>query len=102
MRKAVWLVFILLAACALELVGVIEFPEQARPLLPPSTAVFLPPPLLAPKPSKTVRWLDQNWSEADRFWSHHASQGTATFPIPYDWFMALEQPGLSLFPRRAC
>lgn len=97
MRKAVWLVFILLAACALGLVGVIEFPEQARPLLPPSTAVLLPPPLPALRPSKTVRWLDQNWSETDRFWSHHASQGTATLPIPYDWFMALEQPGLSIF-----
>ena len=42
-------------------------------------------------------WLDQNWSTEDRHWFHHASQGTATFPVPYDWFMALEQPGLHLF-----
>ncbi|WP_294533886.1 di-heme-cytochrome C peroxidase [uncultured Rhodoblastus sp.] len=74
----------------------IEFPEKARPLLPASVAVLLPPPLPASNPPKTVRWLDQNWSEADRFWSHHASQGTATLPISYDWFLALEQPGLSL------
>ncbi|HEX8625148.1 MAG TPA: di-heme-cytochrome C peroxidase [Allosphingosinicella sp.] len=37
-------------------------------------------------------WLDQNWSEEDRAGYHHASQGTATIPIPYAWFMALEQP----------
>src|SRR3712207_3629972 len=37
-------------------------------------------------------WLDQNWSARDRAWYHHAGQGTATVPIPYEWFMALEQP----------
>ena len=41
-----------------------------------------------------LKFLDQNWKsgwavgEAD--WYHHASQGTMI--IPYDWFMALEQP----------
>ena len=35
----------------------------------------------------------------DRHWFHHASQGTATFPVPYAWFVALEQPGLHLFTR---
>ena len=44
-----------------------------------------------PKPSK-VTWLEQNWSAEDRFWFHHAAQGTTTFPIPYEWFVALEQP----------
>ncbi len=97
MRRAVWLVPILLAAGALGCVGVVEFPEKARPLLPAEAAVLLPPPLPALRRPDAVRWLDQNWSEADRFWTHHASQGTATLPIPYDWFMALEQPGLSLF-----
>jgi mono/diheme cytochrome c family protein len=37
-------------------------------------------------------WLDQNWSDSDRADYHHASQGTATIPVPYSWFMALEQP----------
>ena len=43
--------------------------------------------------------LDQNWTTEDRHWFHHASQGTATFQVPYDWFVALEQPGLRLFSR---
>ncbi|MGI9435793.1 MAG: di-heme-cytochrome C peroxidase [Geminicoccaceae bacterium] len=45
-------------------------------------------------PPDDVVWLDQNWSDQERHWFHHASQGTSTLPIPYDWFMALEQPGL--------
>ena len=31
-----------------------------------------------------------------RDWFHHADQGTQTFGIPYEWFIALEQPSLSL------
>lgn len=42
-------------------------------------------------------WLEQNWSEQQRQWFHHTSQGTATIPLPYEWFAALEQPGLNLF-----
>ncbi len=97
MRKAALIILLVPAACALALAGAIEFPEKARPLLPASTAILLPPPLPAAAPPKKAYWLDQNWSDADRFWTHHASQGTATLPIPYDWFMALEQPGLSLW-----
>src|SRR5579862_5812918 len=41
-------------------------------------------------------WLDQNWTAAQRNWFHHADQGTQTFGIPYEWFVALEQPALSL------
>lgn len=37
-------------------------------------------------------WLDQNWSGRQRAWYHHAGQGTSTIPVPYSWFMALEQP----------
>ena len=48
-------------------------------------------------PITEARWLDQNWSDDERFWFHHASQGTSTLPVPYDWFVALEQPNLSLF-----
>ena len=48
-------------------------------------------------PVKEVRWLDQNWSAGERFWFHHATQGTSTLPVRYDWFVALEQPQLWLF-----
>jgi hypothetical protein len=48
-------------------------------------------------PIRKAVWLDQNWSpeQSDRY--HHGNQGTQTFNIPYDWFVALEQPRLSLF-----
>ncbi len=42
-------------------------------------------------------WLDQNWSPQQTQWYSHASQGTATFKLPYAWLIALEQPRLSLF-----
>ena len=48
-----------------------------------------------PSIEKTV-WLDQDWTEAQRNWFHHADQGTQTFGIPFEWFLALEQPALSL------
>lgn len=44
-----------------------------------------------------VRWLDQNWTADERYWFHHTTQGTATFPVPYEWFVSLEQPTLWLF-----
>ena len=55
-----------------------------------------------PVPNKTV-WLDQNVSKDGKdglSWFYHADQGTRTFGIPYEWFMALEQPTISwlLFP----
>jgi mono/diheme cytochrome c family protein len=47
-------------------------------------------------PVTNAVWLDQNWSAEQRAWFHHADQGTQTFGIPYEWFIALEQPSLSL------
>src|SRR5882762_9776397 len=44
---------------------------------------------------KTV-WLDQGVSKDKLGWFYHADQGTRTFGIPYEWFMALEQPVISL------
>lgn len=38
---------------------------------------------------------DQGWTDDQRVHFHHTSQGTRL--VPYDWFMALEQPCLSLF-----
>jgi hypothetical protein len=80
------------------LVIVAEFPNQLGTIVPP-LAQFLPPPLPTLSPIKEAHWLDQNWSTEDRHWFHHASQGTATFPVPYTWFMALEQPGIHLITR---
>jgi hypothetical protein len=47
-------------------------------------------------PIQNVVWLDQNWTVEQRNWFHHIDQGTQTFGIPYEWFIALEQPTLSL------
>lgn len=41
---------------------------------------------------KQREFLGQGWSADESTWFHHASQGTMTLPIPYRWFMALEQP----------
>lgn len=58
---------------------------------------LLPPDLPARPPVTKSVWLDQNWSNEARFWFHHASQGTSTIPVPFDWFVALEQPVIHLF-----
>ena len=49
-----------------------------------------------PTPQKVVS-LPQNWTPAQAEWFHHVSQGTATLPVPFEWFMALEEPSISLF-----
>lgn len=56
-------------------------------------------PATLPEVTKIDRahWLNQNWSDSDRYWFHHATQGTATFPVSYEWFMALERPELTFF-----
>jgi hypothetical protein len=41
-----------------------------------------------------VVWLDQHWTPNNVSGSH-ADQGTQTFGITYEWFIALEQPSLS-------
>jgi mono/diheme cytochrome c family protein len=47
-------------------------------------------------PMANVTWLEQNWTPKQRDWFHHADQGTQTFGLPYEWFIALEQPSLSI------
>ncbi len=47
-------------------------------------------------PITKVVWLDQHWTQQQRDWFYHADQGTQTFGIPYEWFVALEQPAISL------
>lgn len=48
------------------------------------------------KPIQQWTTLQQNWEPGwevgQAQWFHHASQGTKM--VPYDWFMALEQPGV--------
>ncbi len=57
---------------------------------------FIPPPLPVAHDIREAYWLDQTWSHRDRFWFHHASQGTATLPVPYDWFVELQRGELPL------
>lgn len=45
-----------------------------------------------------VIWMQKDWgTEDERQWYRHASQGTATFPLPYEWFMALEVPEIAWY-----
>lgn len=60
-------------------------------------AKLLPATLPQPSRIEQAYWLPQNWSAQQRYWFHHTSQGTATIPVPYQWFMALERPELSVF-----
>lgn len=46
-------------------------------------------------PPEQLTLADQGWTDDQRLHFHHTSQGTRL--VPYDWFMALEQPCLSLF-----
>jgi hypothetical protein len=98
-RWALGIVAAFIAAGLVALVAVAEFPNQVRAMLPQKGILvnLLPPPLPKLPETAAAYWLEQNWSLKDRHWFHHASQGTATFPVPYDWFMALEQPRLRLF-----
>jgi len=85
--------------------AITQFPDHLRAFLAnlpgpaAQLAELLPPPLPTPPPVREARWLDQNWSTEDRHWFHHVSQGTKTFPVPYAWFVALEQPRIHLFSR---
>lgn len=71
---------------ALKVLG--GYGKVAAALIPPAVPDI-------PPPQKAV-WLDQNWKADQRIWMHNVSQGTATIPVPYAWFKALERPELSL------
>ena len=95
---------VLAAAILLLGLAITQFPDLLRTALsslpgriPATLAQLLPPPLPHMPTVKSARWLDQNWSTEDRHWFHHVSQGTKTFPVPYAWFVALEQPRIYLF-----
>ena len=59
--------------------------------------VVFPPEMPKRVAIKKAVWLNQNWSEHDRYWFHHATQGTSTIPMPYDWFVSLEAPEFVIF-----
>ena len=93
---------VLAAGLAVVAVGIIAFaPQTARTLFEKAgastVASLLPSPLPAATEIREAHWLDQSWSERDRYWFHYTSQGTATFPVPYDWFVEFERPELSPF-----
>jgi hypothetical protein len=46
--------------------------------------------------TKSSVWLDQKVSKERLGWFYHADQGTRTLGIPFEWFVALEQP--TIFP----
>ena len=53
----------------------------------------LTPPTLPEYEDSPVEYVNPiGWPDTDSEWFHHASQGTATIPIPYQWLVALEQP----------
>ena len=96
---------VLAAAIILLGLAITQFPDHLRLFLASlpgqaaQLAQLLPPPLPDMPAIKSARWLDQNWSTEDRHWFHHVSQGTKTFPVPYAWFVALEQPRIHLLSR---
>ena len=47
------------------------------------------------RPPEEFLHTEQGWTDGQRLHFHHTSQGTRL--IPYDWFLALEQPCLSPF-----
>ena len=51
-----------------------------------------PPRLPAMEWTEAENLNPTGWPEKNADWFHFASQGTATLPIPYDWFIALEAP----------
>jgi hypothetical protein len=100
-----WLTAAAAAAAVLAIVAITQFPDLLRATLMAlpgqlsAAAQLLPPPLPDMPAVKSARWLDQNWSIEDRHWFHHVSQGTKTFPVPYAWFVALEQPRIHLLSK---
>lgn len=82
--RAKWALGILIGLVALGAVGFELYRDKLHISLPDY------PPV-----SRAV-WLDQGWSPDAQDWFHHADQGTQTLNVPYEWFIALEQPRLAL------
>src|SRR5882724_6168266 len=100
-------IFKLILVALAILAAVVYAPDKVRAVLKDAgwvgefVSAVLPPPLPVARPASKAYWLTQNWSARQRFWFHHETQGTATFPVPYDWFVSLEQTELSIFSKPA-
>ena len=78
--------YVLLVVAALVLVAAVGIRSKL-----PQITVDLPE---YERPTQVVR-LDQNWTDEQRKTFHYTAQGTRL--LPYDWFMALEQPCFNPF-----
>jgi mono/diheme cytochrome c family protein len=78
--------YVLLVLAALVLIAAVVIRSKL-----PEITVTLPQ---YERPAELVR-LDQNWTAEQRLAFHFTPQGTRL--IPYDWFMALEQPCFNPF-----
>ena len=67
----------------------------AGPIFEKLPQIQLPKEIVELEPGKTTQ---QNWNYGQREWYWHVPQGTAV--MPYDWFMALEQPKIFNLKRR--
>jgi len=78
--------YVLLVMAALVLIAAVAVRSKL-----PEITVDLPE---YQRPTQVVR-LDQNWTDEQRKTFHYTPQGTRL--LPYDWFMALEQPCFNPF-----
>jgi hypothetical protein len=101
-----WLLVVVIAIVAVALSMAYFVPDKLRNIaleikgITEIVAQVLPATLPAPSKIERAYWLPQNWSWQQRYWFHHSSQGTTTIPVPYEWFLALEQPELSLWSHK--
>jgi hypothetical protein len=102
--RLIWRGLAAAVGLAVIAVAIVVFaPQTAKAVLEKAggegttVAGFLPPTLPEASEVREAHWLDQSWSDRERFWFHHTSQGTATLPVPYDWFLELESPELAPF-----
>ena len=101
-----WLLVVVIAIVAVALSMAYFVPDKLRKItleikgITEIVAQVLPATLPAPSKIERAYWLPQNWSWQQRYWFHHSSQGTTTIPVPYEWFLALEQPELSLWSHK--
>jgi mono/diheme cytochrome c family protein len=69
---------------------------SAAAALLPGACSLIPPTLRDYPAQQQTIWLDQGWTADERYRYHRTDQGTLSFGVPFEWFVALEQPTLSL------
>lgn len=84
-RKRYWIIVITTLVtlyCFFSIRGIIQ--ELAYAMTPPVLPEY--------KEYKVEQLNPTGWGKHNQQWFNHASQGTATLPIPYEWILALEEP----------